>query len=293
MSQNSNGTAVITGGASGIGDAFARRLASQGWSLILIDRNRDLLKERADSLRNEFTVDVETLYADLSTIAEIDSVAVEISKKKDIEMLINCAGFGTNLSFLEVPATTHLSMIQVHVTASVRLCHAALKIMKANNKGAIINVGSINAFTRFPNTSIYAAAKMFMVTFTESLETEFQGTSLKFQTLCPGNTHTAFCESPEMSGYEKSRIPSFLWMTAPEVVQKSLDRLSKGSGTYVVGWKNRIYISIFGNRLVRPVLNYLRSLGILELILKLLKVLIPIERSWDKKFFDKRTHSHE
>ena len=198
-------------------------------------------------------------------------------------MLVNCAGFGTHNSFLEVDSSTQLNMIQVHVSAAVRLCHAALKNMKKLDRGAIINMGSINAFTRFPNTSIYAAAKMFMVAFTESLETEFQGTSLKFQTLCPGNTHTAFCESPEMRGYEKSRIPSFLWMTATEVVEKSLHRLSKGSGTYVVGWKNKLYISVFGSRFVRPILNYLRSFGLLEQILTMIKPLLSAVRSEDKK----------
>ncbi len=276
-------TALITGGASGIGAAFADKLASQGWDLVLVDRNQQFLEIKAELLRRIHGVIVETVNVDLSKLISIETVASVIYKKTNLEMLINCAGFGTHNSFLEVDSSTQLDMIQVHVSAAVRLCHAALKNMKKLDRGAIINMGSINAFTRFPNTSIYAAAKMFMVAFTESLETEFQGTSLKFQTLCPGNTHTAFCESPEMRGYEKSRIPSFLWMTAPEVVEKSLHRLSKGSGTYVVGWKNKLYISVFGSRFVRPILNYLRSFGLLEQILTMIKSMLSAVRSEDKK----------
>ena len=283
MLKKENKTAVITGGASGIGAAFAENFASSGWDLLLVDRNQEMLQSKAEDLAKNFHSTVDSIVADLSNPIEIEAVANTISQIGNIEMLVNCAGFGTHNSFLEVDSSTQLNMIQVHVSAAVRLCHAALKNMKKLDRGAIINMGSINAFTRFPNTSIYAAAKMFMVAFTESLETEFQGTSLKFQTLCPGNTHTAFCESPEMRGYEKSRIPLFLWMTAPEVVEKSLHRLSKGSGTYVVGWKNKLYISVFGSRFVRPILNYLRSFGLLEQILTMIKPLLSAVRSENKK----------
>jgi len=263
--------AVITGGANGIGLAFAKRLALTGWNLLLVDRDGVLLKQQRELFVRDFGVSVETRCSDLSLPSEVEVVANDISSRTDIEMLVNCAGFGTCSTFLEVSASTQLDMIQVHVAASIRFCHAVLPQMIKRNRGAIINIGSINAFTRFPNTSIYAASKMFIVTFTESLCTELKDTNIVCQTLCPGNTQTAFCDSKEMVGYDKSRVPKFLWMTADRVVERSLKRLQRGSGTYVVGFRNKSFIFIFGNKIIQGILGILRRFGLLEMILRLLK----------------------
>jgi hypothetical protein len=264
-------TAAVTGAGSGIGRAFCLALARRGYDLILIDRSPAATSDLAGKLAAEFPgTRVETCVADLTNPEELERAAGKVGECETLEMLVNGAGFGVCANFIETDFAKQKSMIDIHVIASARLCHAALRGMAARDSGSIINIGSISAFTRFPQAATYCASKMYMVAFTESLEVELRKMgvrNVKLQALCPGQTRTPFTDTEDMRGFDPSRIPPFLWMTPETLVELSLDRIEGKSGTYIPHLKNQLYVLAFGNRLVTPVLNFLRKRGILEMVL--------------------------
>jgi short-subunit dehydrogenase len=145
--------ALITGATAGIGAAFARLLAAEGYNLILNARTLSALEERAQSLRNEFSVEVEILQADLAS--ECEKVEHYL-QSHEIEVLINNAGFGLNQSFLASPIEEEERVLAVLVRAPMRLMHAVLPQMRRRNSGIVINVSSVAAYIAGGH---YSAAK--------------------------------------------------------------------------------------------------------------------------------------
>lgn len=219
------GRALITGASSGIGEAYARRLAADGYDLTLVARREDRLRALAGELAATFGIQADALVADLSREEDIARVAEVVEGMGDLTLLINNAGFGTRGSFTEVPLERHLDMIRVHDTASIALSWAAVPRMVARGGGGIINVSSIAAF--FPNggSVIYTASKMFLNNFSEALATELYETGVKVQALCPGFTYSEFHETPEYAGFDRGQIPQPMWMSAEQVVEESLAAL--------------------------------------------------------------------
>lgn len=248
MSANAPGTALITGASSGIGAIFARSLASQGYNLVLAARREGLLRSLADEAQRKFNVTVQVLPADLSNSADVARVEKRIGEIGDLQILINNAGFGVPGRFVEIQLERNIAMIQVHILAAVRLCRAALPGMIARGRGAIINVSSIAAFMASPGNTIYCATKAYLNLFSEGLQDELKGTGVQVQALCPGLTHTEFHEQPGYEGY-KTRLPEFFWMSAEDVVRKSLNGLKKGRVICIPGFKNRLIAAVIRNRL--------------------------------------------
>jgi short-subunit dehydrogenase len=142
----------------------------------------------------------------------------------------------------------NIEMIQVHVIATVRLCRAALPGMISRRRGAIINVSSTAAFMATPNHTAYCASKAHLNLFSEGLQTDLEGTGVRVQALCPGLTRTEFHDRPEYERY-KREIPKFLWMSAEDVVRKSLAALKKDRVIFIPGFKNRLIVAIIRNRI--------------------------------------------
>lgn len=248
MSAFPSGTALITGASSGIGAAFARSLASQGYDLVLVARREERLRSLADEVQREFNVSAQVFPADLSKPAEVHRLETLVADLGDLEILINNAGFGVPGKFAEVQAERNAEMIQVHVLATVRLCRAALPGMITRGRGSIINVSSIAAFTASPRNATYSATKAYLNIFSEALQDELKGTGVRVQALCPGLTYTEFHDRPGYEDY-KRRFPEFLWMSAEDVVRKSLDALKKGRVICIPGFKNRLVVATIRNRL--------------------------------------------
>jgi short-subunit dehydrogenase len=264
-------TAAVTGAASGIGRAFCVELARRGYGLILIDRSLDAAKELAGRLEGPTA---QVCGVDLTETTGLEQAAAMVRECATLELLVNSAGFGTQGNFVETDFAAQRKMIDLHVTASVTLCRAALPRMVANNAGGIINVGSVAALTRFPDAAVYTASKMFLVAFTECLEAELDrmgAGNVRVQALCPGNTRTAFNDTEAMKGYDASRMPGFMWMTPERVVELALERLAERSGTYVPLFRNQVYCALFGNRVVNRALRALRKAGVTEAILRILR----------------------
>jgi short-subunit dehydrogenase len=219
----SAGTALVTGPTAGIGRSFAVQLAQRGHDLVLVARDRERLEELAAELRAAYGVDVEVLPADLVDRASLGEVEARLADPaRPVDLLVNNAGFGMKERFLDNPVDAENAMLDVLVTAVLRLSHAALGAMTARGRGGIINVSSVAAF--LPRGT-YAASKAWVNSFSEWAAHEYAGRGVRVMALCPGFTRTEFHQRMEVS---PGSSPSFLWLDADELVRTALSDFDKG-----------------------------------------------------------------
>lgn len=232
-------TAFITGATAGIGAAFARRLAADGMSLVLLARDATRLEAMAKDLRTKYRCEVEVLPADLATD---DGIAAAERRIADgVDLLVNNAGFGLNGRFLDVPVQDELTMLRVHCEAVLRLTYAALPGMIERATGAIINVASVAAFfTR----GTYGASKAWVVSFSQAAEQDLRtrgGRGVRVMALCPGFVHTEFHERASL---DTSGIPEFMWLNADSVVREALRDLRRGAAISVPGAQYKTLVGL-------------------------------------------------
>ena len=214
--------AVVTGASSGIGLEYAERLAEQGYDQIIVARRKSRLDALATQLREDYSVEIETLGADLTKPEELHGVEARIAEEPALEVLINCAGFGTASSFAEMVPERAEEEIALNVTALVRLTRAAIPGMIERANGKIVNVSSMASFQPNPYMATYGATKAYVTSFTEALAEELQGSGVFFQALCPGPVRTEF---GDVAGVSESVFPDFAFSTPGEVVAASLKAL--------------------------------------------------------------------
>ena len=257
-----NNVALITGASSGLGAVFARHLAAQGHDLVLVARREERLTALAAELQQRHSIAAEVMVADLSRPDDVERVANRIAGLEALDILVNNAGFGITGFFADVDLAKTMAMIQVHVTASVRLCHAALPGMRARRQGALINVASVAAFTPVPGNATYAATKDYLVTFSRALHAEVAEDGVKVQALCPGFTYTEFHDRPELESFKRSQIPAFMWMSAEDVVAASLKALERNQTICIPGFKYRLMAAVARSplaSLIQPVWHIVRK----------------------------------
>jgi uncharacterized protein len=233
----SNRRAWVTGASTGIGAAFARRLAKDHFDLALVARSRDRLTELAGELSAAHGVACEVMAADLTVAADLQRVADSAAADDALELLVNNAGFGTIGPFAELDMEREEEEIRLNVVALTRLTRAVLPGLVERGRGSIINVSSLAGFQPAPLNATYGATKAFVNSFTESLHEELRGSGVRVQALCPGFTRTEF---QERAGIDTSRIPSFAWMSAAAVVDSSLAGLDRDDVLCVPGVGNRL-----------------------------------------------------
>ncbi len=249
VSERELATALITGATAGIGESFARLLASKGHDLILVARDLERLNQRADNFRDQYKVSVEVIQADLSIASELARVESRLAQG-GVDVLINNAGFGINKSFLVSAIDAEQQLLDVLVTAPMRLMHAVLPIMKAKNAGTIINISSVAGWIA---GGTYSAAKSYLTVLTESLHTELSATKINVHALAPGFTRTEFHQRGRM---KMTGLPNYMWLNADRVVAAAWKASQKGRAISVPGWQYKILstISRFGPRpLVRNI----------------------------------------
>ncbi len=236
-------TALITGATSGIGAAFARELAAQGFNLGLNGRRGELLAGLAAELSAKHGIRAEAVVADLATEEGQKCVANWIEAHSPLEMLINNAGFGFIGAFAESDVERHLAVLAVHAGATMRLTRAALPGMVQARSGTLINVSSPSSYLPLAGSTSYAATKAFLNIFSETLRAELRGTGIKMQVLLPGFTYSDFHKRDEWAQSDfYSTMPKWLWMTAEAVAQTSL-RALKGGGLYCIpGLHNKVIV---------------------------------------------------
>ena len=238
--------ALVTGASSGIGAAFARKLAARGYGLLLVARRRDRLEELGSELGN-----AEIIAADLTDGAQLRRLEERIAGETHLELLVNNAGFGTLGRFWEADLESQDRMHRLHILAVARLTHAALPGMVSRGRGAVINVSSVAAFFHNPFNVSYGATKAWMNSFTEALSVELRsvGSPVRVQALCPGFTTSEFHDT---LGIDRDAIPRWLWMPADYVVESSLRGLDRGSIIVIPGWIYRLAVGGY-HWLPRPV----------------------------------------
>ena len=233
-------TALITGPTSGIGNAFARRLAADGWDLVLVSRDEARLEKVAAGLRESSGRDVEVLAADLTDPAARAAVAERLADAaRPVDLLVNNAGSSTPAGMLETSLAAEAATLEVLVKAVLELSKAAAPAMVARGRGGIINVSSVSGY--LPRGT-YGAAKAWVTAFSRSLSRELAGTGVRVLATCPGLTRTEF---HDRGGFDLAKVPNFMWLSADDVVDDALRALAAGRDVTVPGrqWKAVIAVS--------------------------------------------------
>jgi hypothetical protein len=251
--------ALVTGASAGIGAAYARRLAAQGYDLFLVARRVGRLQELAAELTSRYGVRAEPLPADLTQDADLKAVENCIASTEQLEFLLNNAGFGTSGRFYESPVEIQDAMHRLHVMATLRLSHAALRKMTARGKGAVVNVASVAAFVCRPGNTSYYSTKAWINCFTEGLYLELKQarSPVRVQALCPGYTLTEF---HDVMGFDRSQVPANWWTPVEQVVDASLEGLKRGKLFVVPGWRYKFIVALL-RLLPRPLLHATSSWG--------------------------------
>jgi short-subunit dehydrogenase len=231
------GTAFITGASSGIGAAFARKLAANGHNLVLHGRREVALAELSASLGRKHGVRAEYFLAELSDPAELARLEERLRAVGDLAILVNNAGFGSQRAFQDDDVELHERMIRVHVLAPVRLTHAAIPALKRRGGGAIINVSSVASFLISPKNNTYCATKLYLNSFSESLACELRGDGIRVQALCPGFTTTDF---HRRLGIDAPTVYGMKFMDADRVVGTSLRSLRRGVVICIPGLRYKL-----------------------------------------------------
>jgi short-subunit dehydrogenase len=232
---------LVTGATAGIGKAFAQRLATRGYDLVLVARDGARLDQVAADLRTRHGVEVEPLPADLSRDDEIERVAARIGSAPPLAILVNNAGFGVKGTVARTDPRAQVAMLHVHVLAPMRLAQAALPHMLARRTGAIVNVSSVASFIYTPGNANYSASKAYLTAFSEGLAGEVATAGIQVQALCPGFTRTEFHQRMGLTGTELARRP--LWLKAEDVVDCSLRSLDRrGAVVCIPDWRFRIVV---------------------------------------------------
>jgi uncharacterized protein len=261
MSKQQTGWAVVTGASSGLGAIFADQLAQRGLSLVLAGRDRARLSAVAQRVgQTAPDVDVELVVGDLGTDAGVDALVAHLDGR-EIDVLVNNAGFGTYGPFAELDAEREHNLVAVNVDALMRLTHAVLPGMLARGRGGILNVASTIAFQPGPYQATYGASKAFVLSLSQALWAETRGTGVTVSALCPGPTDTGFVGA---LGSDVSHTAIYRHLAEPEpVVAAGLRALDRGRAVVVPDWRHRVMatggrllpgwlLALVGGRMLRP-----------------------------------------
>ena len=230
-----SGTALVTGPTSGIGEAFARLLASQGYDLVLVARDEDRLSALAESLSSAHGVSVEVLPADLSNWEQLGLVEQRLlDRDRPIMVLVNNAGFGVKSRFTRGEISDEQRMLDVLVIAVMRLSHAAAVSMGERGEGAIVNVSSVASWL---TGSTYSAAKAWVTVFSEGLAGEVSPLGVSVTAVCPGYVRTEFHERADM---DMGRVPRWMWLDADRVAGKAMRDVERGKVLSVAGSQYKV-----------------------------------------------------
>ncbi|MFT8395649.1 SDR family NAD(P)-dependent oxidoreductase [Propionibacterium sp.] len=248
-------TALVTGGSSGIGYAFARKLAERGDELVLVARHEDRLRAAAETLHTTYGVTVDTVVADLSS--RDDLLAVErIFAERPIDVLVNNAGFAAHAKLLDEDWSNQAKALDVMCLAVLVLSGAAARTMTSRGVGRIINISSVNALI---GTDNYSAVKRWMITYTQALDLELAGTGVHATVALPGWVKTNFHQA---AGLDRPHIPGWLWVSPEEVAESVLADADRGQVLCVptTRWKVAAWVLRHGpDALVKCVSNAVAS----------------------------------
>ncbi len=224
-------TALITGAASGIGEAFARELARRGMQLVVVGRSGARLHALAEELVEHHQSQVEVVVADLTLEGTASRIQSHVEGRGlQVHVLINNAGFGVHGQFEVLDPQRDRQQVMLDVAAVVDLTHAFVPSMVARGAGAIINVASTAAFQPLPYMAVYGGSKAFVLSFSEALAEEMRGRGVRVLALCPGATQTAFFDvAGEDASVGRRRTPQQVVSTSLRALERNLISPNGGS----------------------------------------------------------------
>nr|WP_205807822.1 SDR family oxidoreductase [Micromonospora sp. HNM0581] len=231
---------MITGATAGIGSAFATRLASDGWHLVLVARDATRLAAQAAELTGKHGVETEAVTADLSTDDGCAVVERRLTDGPPVDLLVNNAGISLNKPFLRSSVQDETRLLRLNVHAVLRLTLAALAEMTERRTGAVINVSSVAGFGAVMPGSTYSASKAWVTNFSESVGQSARPFGVRVMALCPGYTRTEF---HDRAGIDISKSPGWIWLEATDVVDEALRDLRKGKSVSVPSWRYKLAVA--------------------------------------------------
>ncbi|MBL8155228.1 MAG: SDR family oxidoreductase [Anaerolineae bacterium] len=232
-------TALITGASSGIGMEFARQMAGHGHNVVLVARSEDRLKALAAKLEGAHGIRAWVFPADLNDPQAPNRLVQQLEAERiTVDILVNNAGFATYGHFAtEIDLAKELEMLQVNIVALTHLTKLLVRPMLDRKRGYILNVASTAAFQPGPLMTVYYASKAYVLSFSEGLAGELEGTGVSVTALCPGPTESGFQKRAAM---EDSRLVQGGLMSVTEVVREGYKGLMSGQTVVIPGWFNRL-----------------------------------------------------
>ena len=255
-----NKTVLITGASNGIGYEFAKIYASMGFDLVLVARNQSKLTELQIACKTPNN-NVEIIVKDLSLINSADEIFDYCNTKNiGVDYLINNAGFGDYGFFAQSNWDKQQEMLNLNVVALTKLTHLFLPKMLKNKFGKILNVASIAAFQPGPLMSVYYATKAYVLSFTEAISNELEGSGVSACALCPGPTESGFLNAAALQ--ESKLFKGRKLATSKEVAQFGYDSLENNKVVAIHGLMNTLMataIRFVPRAFVRKIVRFIQS----------------------------------
>ena len=234
-------TAIVTGAASGLGYELALLLIKDDYSLILVDIDAGKLNEVKLFLNREFKSQVTILIKDLSQPQAARGIYDEV-KHLSIDVLINNAGFGLFGTFANTNWERESEMLHLHILTTTHLTKLLLPSMISRKSGKILNISSLAAFQPGPLMSIYYASKSYILSFSQAIANELNGTGVTVTALCPGPTKTSF--QNEVSNNCADNKISFNMACPKGVALYGYRAMQKGQTVAIPGFINKFLSTI-------------------------------------------------
>jgi len=236
---NERRTALITGASSGIGLELTKLFARDGYNLVVVARNHEALTQLGNDLEEKNGVSVKAIAKDLSSPSAPQEIYDELQKLSvKVDVLVNCAGFGSLGPFSDMDLPTEINMIEVNIVALTKLTKLFLKDMLLKRQGGVLNVASTAAFQPGPFMAVYYATKAYVLSFSEALAEEIRESGVVVTALCPGPTRTDF---QSKSGTEQSRLFRSRGILGAETVARAGYEGFKNKETVIIpGFINRL-----------------------------------------------------
>ena len=240
MTEVNNSWVLVTGASSGFGEEFARQYAAQGHSLVLVARRLDRLQKLAETLREQYHVNVVVEQVDLSQVAAIVQLHERLRERGiTVDILINNAGHGLQGPFLDCQMDAALEMVQLDIASLTAVTHVFAQDMRKRRRGKILLIASLLAYYGVDNFAVYAASKAYVLRLGEALHRELQSKGLRMTVLCPGPVVTEF---QERAGVTSEDLPKILLQSPEQVAEAGRPRL----GTAAYSWRARMWDTIVG-----------------------------------------------
>lgn len=232
--------ALVTGASSGIGEELARCFARANHDVVLVARNADKLRSLACEIEDLYQIKALVLPADLSQPESARRLAATLKRRRRIpDVLVNCAGVLEHRQFAQMKPAQHQAIIDLNVSALTSMLSHFLPQMLKRGSGRVLNVASIAAFQPVPTLATYAASKAYVLSLTESLSQELQGSGVTMTALCPGITATNMLSAATQANQNLSKLPGFLIGNVDDVARQGFDACMRGDAICVPGLLNR------------------------------------------------------